>query len=307
VSGDVTGVSTEGVVVEATSSISAAAGLACLHCGPAAPSRPALDGLLHRCDGCGFGWTVPTGDTVPVGRTAAGDEDHFLERPRRFEAARRLQWLSNLARPRSLLEAGCAAGFFLDAVRGAGVSAVGIDVSEPAARYARERLGVPVRHGLFEKVVPTMAPVEAVCAFRVLERVEDPHAFIDIAYGGLLPGGWLALEVPNFASGAARRLGTRWAGLQPRAHRWHFTPRSLTGLLTRGGFRVLRHDTVVFRHYLPGIHRLRRIHRLLAADLRNTGSLRPTHPRSGDLLRVLARRPYRQERKRWLDGLAPAR
>ncbi|MEN3616253.1 methyltransferase domain-containing protein, partial [Plantactinospora sp. ZYX-F-223] len=138
--------------------------------------------------------------------TGEGYEDYFLPGPRRFESGRRLRWLLSVARPASLVEAGSAGGFFVEAALRAGIAAEGVEVCAAAARFARERLGVPVRHGCFESDVPERV-VEAVCAFHVLEHVEDPRRFLLAARRMLAARGWLALEVPNIASAAATRLG----------------------------------------------------------------------------------------------------
>ncbi|WP_345635160.1 methyltransferase domain-containing protein, partial [Rugosimonospora acidiphila] len=130
------------------------------------------------------------------------------------------------------------------------------------------------------------------------EHVEDPRAFLGAAREALVPGGWLALEVPNIASAGARRLGTAWQGLQPEHHRWHFTPESLIRLAMQCGFHIVRHDTTFFRYYMPARYRLRHVHRLLPADWTGTGCLRLTHPSLGDLLRVVARLPRTDRRMR---------
>ncbi|MFI6762313.1 methyltransferase domain-containing protein [Micromonospora sp. NPDC050417] len=268
---------------------------ACLVCGPVPRWRSDFDGLLRTCLACGFAWTAAAMAPSPELYDESyfdggGYEEYFLPAPRRYEASRRLRWLLSLVRPTSLIEAGPAGGFFVEAARRAGIAASGIDISESAARYARDQLGVPVRQGRFETAVPERA-VQAVCAFHVLEHVDEPRAFLDAARTALVPGGWLVLEVPNVASPAARRLGPAWPGLQPEYHRWHFTPESLTRLVTSAGFRVLRQDTTVFRYYMPPRYRLRHAHRLLPGDWLATRSLRLTHARHGDLLRLVAALP----------------
>lgn len=254
----------------------------CLLCSPATASDELLDGLLRRCASCAFAWTVQ--DTPPsmkryddasLGEDAyldgGGHEEYPDSGPRRFEAGRRLRWLSSVASPKSLVEAGAVGGFFVAEARRAGIAAEGRS---------------------FETTV-LPRPVEAVCAFRVLEHVDDPREFLRAAHAALVPGGWLALEVPNFASAGARRFGTAWGGLQPRHQRWHFGPDNLTRLVTASGFRVIHRDTIVLRYYLPLRHRLRHAYRLLPPDLVNVRSPWLTHPRLGDLLRLVARRDDR--------------
>ncbi|GAB3933581.1 hypothetical protein GCM10027614_04790 [Micromonospora vulcania] len=249
---------------------------------------------MRRCTACGFSWTAQA-QTEADGRydedyfAAGGYDDYFRAEPRRFEARRRLRWLLSAVRPKVLLEAGPAGGYFLEAAHHAGITTSGIEVSEAAARFANEHLHMPVRHGYFETIAPTLT-ADTVCAFHVLEHVEDPRAFLHAAHTALTPNGWLALEVPNIASAAAHRLGRDWPGLQPRYHRWHFTPDTLVRLVTAAGFEVVRQDTVVFRYYMPLGYRLRHARHLLPADLISAARAL-THPRLGDLLRVIARIP----------------
>jgi SAM-dependent methyltransferase len=284
----------------------------CLVCGPKPEHASVLDGAVRRCATCGFGWTVgePAApgelrdDTYPGGRE---DEDPLTLRRRRFEASRRLRWVLSMVRPASLVEVGSAGGFFVEAARRLGIDASGIEASPAAARFARERLRVPVVEGSFPAFSPARQ-VDAVCAFDVLGQVEDPRVFLAAAREALGPGGWLVLEVPNFASPGATSAGAtsagavrRAAGLarqQPEQQRWHFTPESLMRLVMRCGFHIVRHDTAVVRYYLPARYRWRHAHRLLPADWAGTGSLRRTHPRLGDLLRVVARLPRDGRRHR---------
>lgn len=271
----------------------------CLLCGSATSSGFDLGGLLRRCAECGFVWTtrsLPTPADLydDAYFTGAGYEDYFQPAARRFEAGVRLRWLQSGGPVNSLLEAGSAGGFFVEAATRAGIRASGVEVCPAAARYARTELGIDVATGCFESVVESSAfpdPVDAVCAFHVLEHVEDPRRFLAAARRAVRPGGRLVLEVPNYASVAARRLGPSWPGLQPQFHRWHFTAASVRRLVAEAGFADIVTDTVVFRYYMPARYRRRQARHLIPADVRNLRSLRLTHPRHGDLLRVVARRP----------------
>ena len=267
----------------------------CVLCG-GTRSEPSLGGVLRRCRSCAFQWTAD-GLAPP---DELYDESYYetesyrryfaLAPQWRFEAARRLRWLFSAVRPATLVEAGPAGGFFLKAARDRGICVEGVEVSAVAARYARDQLGVPVRHGMFESTV-LAEPTQAVCAFHVLEHVPDPREFLRAARGMLTPGGWLAMEVPNITSAAARRHGPSWVDLAPRYHYWHFGPESLTRLLAESGFEVIRADTIFASHYLrPSRWPSRWGLASLWRGLRATRSLRTDHPHLGDYLRVLARR-----------------
>jgi SAM-dependent methyltransferase len=176
----------------------------------------------------------------------------------------------------------------VEAAGAAGIVAEGVEVSGAAVRFARERLGVRLRQGRFESATVAQ-PVAAVCAFHVLEHVEDPNEFLSAARRALLPGGRLALEVPNIASAAARRLGTGWPHIEPRYHRWHFTPESLTRLVTAHGFQVVRRDTVFSRFYWRPWARLTHARDLFIADWVASRRASVRHPTLGDALRLVAR------------------
>lgn len=266
----------------------------CAVCRGAGTAEPRLDGLLRRCGTCTFTWTahdLPAPAELYRGEyfTGGGYDDYYRPVARRFEAALRLRWLLRSVRPGTLLEAGSAAGYFVATARAAGIDARGIEISAAATEYARRTLGVPVRQGGFEELAPGAA-VDAVCAFHVLEHVEDPAEFIRAARDALSPGGWLALEVPNIDSAAAGRLGHAWPQIQPAYHRWHFTPRSLSRLVTAGGFTVRRQDTVFSRFYWSRRGRLRHARDLWVADVAASRQFRVTHPSMGDCLRLVARR-----------------
>ncbi|MGP3924094.1 class I SAM-dependent methyltransferase [Streptomyces sp. 8N616] len=271
----------------------------CLLCGDGSSAQTLLDGWLHQCRGCGFTWTARTGGNRESARIYTADyfesggyRSYFSHKAQwRHEARRRLRWLLTATRPATLLEAGSAGGFFLEAAREARIVVRGVEPTENCAKFARDHLALTIWHGTFE-TAPLDDPVEAVCAFHVLEHVDDPRQFLKKAWSALTPGGWLALEVPNFASAAAQRQGLSWADLQPEYHNWHFDPRTLQSLLDSCGFEVRRWDTVLPRHYTRRRHWPRRstVSRLVT-DWAICGSLGTTHPRLGDYLRVLAQRP----------------
>jgi 2-polyprenyl-3-methyl-5-hydroxy-6-metoxy-1,4-benzoquinol methylase len=249
---------------------------------------------LERCDSCGLVWLRERASESQYEGAFLTDSGYYAAYfaragQWRHEARLRLEWLLQHARPSSLLEVGAAGGFFAEAARGAGIDVLGIEPSADGSRFARDELGVPVLTGTFEDVDLT-GPFDAVCAFHVLEHVQDPQSFVARARDLLSTGGWLALEVPNIDSARAHRDGPGWFNLVPEYHRWHFSPQTLARLVEGAGLVVESVDTVFPRHYF----RLRRIAtmpglRSIMADVRCNPTPRRTHPTAGDYLRLLAR------------------
>jgi hypothetical protein len=54
----------------------------------------------------------------------------------------------------------------------------------------------------------------------------------------LADDGILVLGVPNWASLMSHIMRSRWAGLLPDQHLWHFTPHTLQLMLDRAGLHI---------------------------------------------------------------------
>lgn len=139
----------------------------------------------------------------------------------------------------SLLDVGCAAGFFLDEARAAGWRTRGCDVSEYAVSHARTRLGLDVQVGRVEDVLTTEEPFDVATMFSVIAHVADPRR-VEAALHGLLPsGGLVMLETSNRDSAAARLLGRRWHLLAPPTVLHYFNRRALETLFAPTRWRLV--------------------------------------------------------------------
>ncbi|MCH8148484.1 MAG: class I SAM-dependent methyltransferase [Planctomycetes bacterium] len=127
-----------------------------------------------------------------------------------------------------VLEIGCGEGAFVRRLNSEhNISAIGIELNETAARFARQQ-GIPVQAISVEKMAATHAEqFDVVCAFQVLEHIPNPHRFLSSAIDLLRPGGTLVICVPNHDS----YLQHQWNLLDmPPHHMTQWTARSLKAL-----------------------------------------------------------------------------
>ena len=150
---------------------------------------PADVATLRACDACQLQFFTPK---------APGDEDFYNELmgtvsylPDRWAfnvVLRRLEGVS------SLIDVGCGSGVFLRAVDVP--RAIGID-RNPDVQATLAGYGIEVHEDLAALAARESGAFDVVCAFEVLEHVDDVAAILDPVRIALRPGGRLFVSVPN--------------------------------------------------------------------------------------------------------------
>lgn len=273
----------------------------CSACGGATvEATELLPARYRKCTACGFhhqpdrdaGDLRALYDEEYFERFAAGGGYNVAQRQRRHEARVRVALLRRFTRPPGrLLEVGAAGGHFLAAAREAGFDGLGIEPVPELAERARAEHAVDVTTGFLGDVEIPDAGFDAACAFHVLEHLPEPLEALRPMHAALRRGGLLLIEVPNVESAEARRLGPRWANLEPLHHVGHYGPRALRAMIERAGFIVLHTETVPFFSYLPpsvAMRPLQLAHRA-ALSVRARVPPRGPHPGRHELLRAAAR------------------
>lgn len=145
---------------------------------------------------------------------------------------------------RSMLDVGCAYGFFLDEARQMGISVQGLDLSESAIQWMQEHLGIKGTVGLSSDAPE--GPFDLITAIEVIEHTRDPHLFLDDLYGRLKEGGLLVIKTGTNDTLTARLLGKRWWYLNPHVHYSIFSRYALEKLFSDKKFTLLEHSIIPF-------------------------------------------------------------
>ncbi len=227
----------------------------CIACGAAAGFEPTLK-ILGRCRACGF---VTWPETPPAELDALYDERYFTEvdypdylgnEPSLRRSMRRhLQQMRRFWTKRgTLLEIGCAYGFFLDESRRDFDRVVGVDLAEPVVQRARARFGVEAQAGEFLALPFADQSFDVVCLWDTIEHLARPDLFLQKIRRLLRPEGRLFLTTGDVSSLNARLRGAGWRQIHPPSHLHYFSRRSMSVILAREGFSVLGFETAAYYH-----------------------------------------------------------
>ena len=134
----------------------------------------------------------------------------------------------------SLLEVGCAYGFFLEEASPWFDLRVGTEFSAQAAEQARERADRIVLGGL-EGLADER--FDAAAVIHVIEHVYDPVAFLVQLREHLAPGGWAIVATPDMGGFWRPLMGRRWPFFKIPEHVTYFDRRTLRRLFAAAGYR----------------------------------------------------------------------
>lgn len=152
-----------------------------------------------------------------------------------------------------LLDLGCAAGYFLEAAKPY-FEVVGVELSDYAARYAREVFGHTVITGeVFDGKFPSNY-FDVVTMWDVIEHLPNPRAVVQEIYRILKPRGLLVISTGDVESLNARRNLKGWKLIAPPWHLFYFSKRTLRQLLSTTGFRVRAIETNGVISYHPALN-----------------------------------------------------
>jgi SAM-dependent methyltransferase len=202
-----------------------------------------LQDQMVRCTSCGLYYVRPRlkWELILEGYRGGSDENFVSQvafRERTFRKC--LDRIEKTARPsgRRVLDVGAAGGSFLAMARERGYEPYGCEPSTWMCAFARERYGLTLHPGTIFDMPVEAGSIDLLTLWDVIEHTPDPKAVLARAHELLTPEGVLVMSWPDYASLAARGLGGKWPFLLT-VHLYYFSPRTMTELLRRTGFRAL--------------------------------------------------------------------
>ncbi len=152
--------------------------------------------------------------------------------------ARRLREIKQaLPSGKTLLDFGCAAGYFLEMARHDGWKIAGVELSQDMAAKASNDLGISIPQSLDHQPANDF---DVVTLWEVIEHVPNPVAQLERLKSKLRPGGILMLSTPNNGHWQAIREPGNWTVYRPPSHLIYFTADTLADTLRRAGFEQIR-------------------------------------------------------------------
>ncbi len=137
----------------------------------------------------------------------------------------------------SLLDIGCAAGFFLKAAKDKGISTLlGIEISSYAADYCRNTFGIDVIESPFDRV-ELHKRFDIITSWFFIEHCAEPMNAMKRIYSMLNKGGIFALSVPSYFGPMYYFKTDEWIRTHPADHRIDLSPSSAKAILKSLGFR----------------------------------------------------------------------
>jgi SAM-dependent methyltransferase len=205
--------------------------------------------IVHHCDHCGTEFLDPQPSDADLSGLYSEsyyqawglqdpDQAIALEAMKIMTFNLRLGLIGQFRPKGTVLDVGCATGFFLKAATAAGYSAYGVEFSPFSAGVAQGRFGKDrVFQGILEDCPFAPGSFDVITLSDLLEHVRDPLKVLGAARRLLKEDGILMIMTPATDSLSRWFMGRRWVHYKTE-HLFYFNRPSMRALAESGGFQV---------------------------------------------------------------------
>lgn len=218
----------------------------------AANSVYSVDQIV-QCKTCGLVYTNPRiAPDILTKAYADGEYRAYLSetKAKTITLLENLEWVEGVfglddpLHGRRLLDVGTASGLFLQIAQQNGWEVVGIEPNHWLAEYGKNKLHLKIYNDTLDNIVLPANYFHAITLLDVIEHFDDPMFALKKLHNSLAVNGYVFIVTPNFDCIFSRILGRRWWFIMAH-HLYYFTPKSISMMLDRAGFEVVK----VQRHY----------------------------------------------------------
>lgn len=199
---------------------------------------------IVKCDACGLERTeklVSARDTKKI--ISSVEKDFLEEYLGEIESYReyfsgKVKKISKYIQKGKLLDIGCGPGVFLEEMKKAAFTVLGVDMSAVVVDYCKSKSLQVMRKSIYDSYFKNRK-YDIVSAFQVIEHTTDADKFIKKIYPLLRKNGLITLSTPDVDGFIAKIQGTKWFEYYNLEHNYFFTMESIKILLEKNGFEIL--------------------------------------------------------------------
>jgi 2-polyprenyl-3-methyl-5-hydroxy-6-metoxy-1,4-benzoquinol methylase len=155
----------------------------------------------------------------------------------------------------SVLDIGCGMGFFLMEMQKSGYHVNGLEISAYAADIALEKVGAHINCGNLLNTSLKLKHFDIITLWDVLEHLYNPVESLKKISQIINPDGVLIIETLNISSLTAKILKDNWPLYYPPYHLYYYNYSSLSRLLEKTGFKIIKSFPVQTYIKLPSGYR----------------------------------------------------
>jgi 2-polyprenyl-3-methyl-5-hydroxy-6-metoxy-1,4-benzoquinol methylase len=212
---------------------------------------------LAKCSPCGFLITNPRPDAQNLSKYYQSDD--YLSHGKKknsltsslyslvkdYSLGKKYQLINSIKPKGTLLDIGSATGEFLNFFKKKKWQVTGIEPAEAPRQYSIENYGLKV---LPEEKIDQLSAgqFDVITLWHVLEHVPDLNKHMEQISKLLAPDGLLVVALPNHLSWDAQHYGDHWAGYDVPRHLYHFTPGTISKLLSKYSFEIFKTEPMKF-------------------------------------------------------------
>lgn len=205
---------------------------------------------IVRCCNCSLVYVNPRPDEKKIRELyeehyfKGAEEEVLLESNlQQYRFKEQLKRLERYKKNGKVLDIGCGAGYFLEVAKSNGWEPWGIEPSKFAAEEAKKKME-NIFNGSIDEAEYSDNFFDLITMWQVLEHLNDPFIILKRLYRMLKKDRLLVVEVPDFNCLESKRLKERWSQIHPPLHLYYFTSLTLSNLLKKAGFSIIKIEQV---------------------------------------------------------------